>query len=313
MLEQDTLATLDLVQWLRTGGEASARLGISAPTISRYANKCLDLFRLELQRVNGEWHTVGDMTTLLMERHVHQTARWLGHRPLRLEATYWSGPLLCAPLPGRWLLGLCNIVGIPRNFQLVRERIVDACIAGLPDIPAPDDPELTAYPLSQMPVFFVAQQGHPLIGKRDLNYRDIAMYPSLALPEGAYPKVEAALQSLGLWNDQVHMSRYQRQKWEGMSETALTIGYGTCLSMRISGAGLVRLPLELPFASGEALVVRREFARQPELLALRRLLRQRLAVLARQHPELTLTDSDPQTSSHAGTLLQGCSSHPQPG
>jgi hypothetical protein len=293
VVDQETLAALDALQWLRTGAESSLRLGISAPMISRYSKKCLDLFDLELQRINGEWHTVGDMTTLLMERHVHQTARWLGYRHLRLEATYWSGPLLCTPPPDRWILGLCNIVGAPRSFQLVRERIVDACITGLPDIPPADDPDLTSHGLSSMPVFFVAPKGHPLVGKPDLSYSDIAIYPSLALPEGSYPKVEASLKSIGLWNDVVRMTRYRREKWEGRSEAELTIGYGTCLSMAISGEGLVRLPLELPFQSGEAIVVRREFAQNPQLLLLRTLLLERLGALALDNPELTLTGTDP--------------------
>ena len=296
MVDQDTLAALDALQWLRTGAEASARLGISAPMISRHTKKCLNLFDLELQRTNGEWHTVGDMRTLLLERHVHQTARWLGHRPLRLEATYWSGPLLCKPTPERWVLGLCNIVGIPRNFQLVRERIVDAFITGLPDIPCADDPELTAYCLSSMPVFFVVKPGHPLIGKTNLSYDDIATYPTLGLPEGAYPRVEKSLKAIGLWNDVVRMTRYKRERWEGLTEDDLTIGYGTCLSMTISGGDLIPLPLELPFQSGEAIVVRREFAMKPELIGLRDLIQSRLQQLAHDHPELSF--SSPYQAAH---------------
>jgi len=55
------------------------------------------------------------------------------------------------------------------------------------------------------------------------------------------------------------MARYKRGLWEGKSEADLTIGYGTVLSMKISGENLVRLPLNLPFTSGEAIVVHREF------------------------------------------------------
>ena len=289
MIDQDTLAALDALLWLRTGAEASARLGISPPMISRHAKKCLDLFDLELQRIDGEWHTVGDMTTLLLERHVHQTARWLSHRPLRLEATYWSGPLLCTPTPDRWLLGLCNIVGTPRNFQLIRDRIVDAFVTGLPDVPRADDPDLCAYCLSSMPVFFVVKPGHPLIGKTNLSYDDIATYPTLGLPQGAYPSVEKSLKALGLWNDIVRMTRYKRERWEGLSEENVTIGYATCLSMAISGGNLIALPLELPFQSGEAIVVRREFATEPELIGLRNLIQSRLQRLANDHPELSLS------------------------
>jgi hypothetical protein len=56
----------------------------------------------------------------------------------------------------------------------------------------------------------------------------------------------------------------------------------------VSGGTLVRLPLELPFRSGEALVVHRDFAGHPELLALRQLLLERLRQLARSHPELAV-------------------------
>ena len=74
--------------------------------------------------------------------------------------------------------GLCNNVGIARNLQLVRERIVDAWLCGLPDLPDP------------------------------LDLEALANFPSLALSEGAYPKVE-----------------------EGLTESAATISYATALSL----------------------------------------------------------------------------------
>ena len=286
MIDLDTLAALDGLQWLRTGEEVEKRFGVSASTVSRQSHRCLQRFGVRLERREGEWHVVGDDTLLQMQRRVHQTARWLEHRPLRLEATYWSGPLLATPTPERWILGLCSIVGVPRNFQLVRDRIVDACLIGLPDLPEPDDPELAALVLSSMPVFFVAAADHPLAQQNRVSLAEIARFPSLGLPPGSYPQVEIALRQLGLWNDPVRMTRYRRDLWEGRAEAELTIGYGTPLSLAVSGAGLVRLPLELPFRSGEALVVRRDFADHPELLALRQLLLERLNQLALLHPEI---------------------------
>ena len=288
MIDQEALAALDGLQWLRTGEEVEKRFGFNPSTVSRQSRRCLERFGLRLERQQGEWCLVGDARLLHMERRVHQTARWLGHRPLRLEATYWSGPLLCTPPPPRWSLGLSSIVGVSRNFALVRERIVDVFLAGLPDLPAPDDGELTALVLSSMPVFFVAAPDHPLTRQPSVSLADIASYPSLALPAGSYPQVEAALVELGLWNDPVRMQRYRRALWEGRAEAELTIGYGTPLSLEVSGGRLVRLPLELPFRSGEALVVRREFAGYPDLLALRRLLLERLRLLVPRHPELAV-------------------------
>ncbi len=288
MIDQDTLAALDGLQWLRTGEAVGKHFGFRASTVSRQSHRCLECFKLRLKRDQGEWCLDGDTTLLQMERRVHQSARWLGHRPLRLEATYWSKPLLCTPAPPRWRLGLSSIVGVPRNFALVRERIVDGFLAGLPDLPAPDDPDLTAVVLSSLPVFFVAAPDHPLTRAPALSVDDIARFPSLALPPGSYPLVEATLKQLGLWNDPVRMERYRRELWEGRAEEELVIGYGTPLSLAVSGGTLVRLPLELPFRSGEALVVHRDFAGHPELLALRQLLLDRLRQLARSHPELAV-------------------------
>jgi hypothetical protein len=100
--------------------------------------------------------------------------------------------------------------------------------------------------------------------------------------------VEESLKSIGLWNDYVRMSRYQRDSWEGKSEAELTIGYGTALSMAISGGNLVRLPLDLPFSSGESLVIHREFAGHQEMTSLRDLLLSRLESLSARYPEIQL-------------------------
>ena len=93
---------LDALQWLRTCEEVFKRFGLSKATVSRQSRKCLDLFGLDFQRIEGEWNTVGDSTILALERGVHQAARWQGRRPLRLEATLLVSPLVvhsCA----RWL------------------------------------------------------------------------------------------------------------------------------------------------------------------------------------------------------------------
>ncbi|MEB3331008.1 MAG: LysR substrate-binding domain-containing protein [Synechococcaceae cyanobacterium] len=286
VIDQDTLAALDGLQWLRTGEAVENCFGFHTATVSRHSRRCLERFGLKLRREQGEWCLAGDSTLLQMERRVHQAARWLAHRPLRLEATYWSGPLLCVPTPSRWLLGDSSIVGVQRNFQLVRERIVDVFLAGLPDLPARDDPDLAALLLCSMPVFYVAAADHPLSRVASLSVDEIARFPSLALPSGSYPLVESALKTLGLWNDPVRMGRYRRELWEGRAEEELVIGYGTPLSLEVSGGALVRLPLELPFRSGEALVVRREFAEHDDLLSLRKRLLERLRSLSLRHPEL---------------------------
>ncbi|MFM1813208.1 MAG: hypothetical protein RLZZ336_2146 [Cyanobacteriota bacterium] len=289
MVELDQLMALDGLQWLGSGDEVAKRYGISQATVSRSCRKVLKTFALQLERQNGELELIGDQTLLRLEREVHQQARLAWRRPLRLEATYWSAPTLCDTLPPGWLLGRSNIVGVRRNVQLLEDGVVDAWLAGLPDLPTADQPDLIAIPLSRMPVFFTCAPGHPLLERKTLTVDDIAQFPTLALPSGSYPLVEQALQGIGLWNDGVRMTRYRRDLWEGKAETELVVGYGTPLSMRISGGALRRLPLELPFASGDALVVRRALVASPRMQLLLDHLRTKVSELAQMDAEIAPT------------------------
>jgi hypothetical protein len=288
MVDLETLAALDGLLWLRTGEAAAQTLSLNQSTICRRAQQCQRVFGVETKKVDGEWDLLADHALLFAERSVHQQARWLGHGPLRLEATYWSRPLLCDPAPNGWVLGLGNIVGMPRNLSLLRLGIVDAWIGAGPDLPEPEDPELTALPLSEMPVHCVVGANHPLLERPSLRFEDLSPFPSLALPSGAYPKVEAALKQVGLWSSPVRMDRYDRRRWEGLSEEQLTIGYATAMSLEISGGGLHRLPLDLPIRSGDALIVKRAFASSPSIAALRQTLLERLAPIAARHPEIVI-------------------------
>ena len=293
MVELDILEALDGIQWLRTGEEVSRHFPISQPTVTRYCKKALRVFDLDMERRDGEWDLLGDPTVLGMERRVHQLARLHGLRRLRLEATYWSASTFCAQLPPGWMLGPSNIVGLPRNQLLLQERIVDAWIAGLPDLPSDSTTgcsgtALSATVLTRMPVFFTCAPNHPILENRSISFDDIADYPTLGLPSGSYPRVEAALKAIGLWNDAVRMSRYRRDRWEGRSEEELVIGYGTPLSMRVSGGSLCRLPLRLPFESGDALVTATEHHNHPRLRDLIMHLQAQLKPLVEADPEIEL-------------------------
>jgi DNA-binding transcriptional LysR family regulator len=295
MLTLEKLAALDLCLWLRSGEEAARRLGISQPSVSRHRRQALACFRLQLRNPDHEWEVLGSpmhLELLDQERHVHQCARWRGLAPLRIEGTYWSGPLLLSPEPPGWIGGRHDIVGVQRPLQWLRQGVIDAWLAGGPDWPDPEDPEFAVLQLCRMPVHLVVAPDHPLLSLLErqgaLGWDDVSAFPSLALPHGAYPKVEASLRRLGLWSSPARMGRYRRELWEGRGEQELMVAYATLLSEQIAGA-LVRLPLTLPVQSGEALVVRRAWAEQPRLQALAALLRQRLEPWARRHPELEIT------------------------
>lgn len=288
MISLDVLESLDGIQWLCSGEAVAQRFSLAQSTVSRYCKKALDLFDLEMERRQGEWELNGDQTLIKLERNVHQLARWLGHRPLRLEATYWSAPTLCQELPCDWILGRSNIVGVSRNLQLLEDGIIDCWITGLPDLPDQNHPNLTAIVLTRMPVFFTCAPNHPILKQQDIDYSDIAKYPTLALPSNSYPLVESGLKKIELWNNSVRMTRYQRERWEGKTESELVIGYGTPLSMLVSGGQLVRLPLLLPFESGDALVVRKKYKGSPRLGELLNCILSKINALAAVEPEITV-------------------------
>ena len=288
LIEQDVLAALDGLLWLRTGEAVAERFCLSQPSVSRLAARCLRLFDVKGRKLEGEWDLIGDEPLLSAERRVHQIARWMGYRPLRLEGTYWSGPLLCDPVPKGWVLGLCNIVGVQRNWELLRERIVDVWLSGLPDLPEPDDPDLTSITLSEMPVHCLVSDVHPLLNHTTLSFEDLQPFPSLALEDNTYPKVEAALKKVGLWSSPVRMKRYRSELWEGKTEEELMIGYGTVLSLELVGPSMRALPLDLPIQSGEALVVRREFVDSPLFRQLAHTLHHRLSQLAVRLSEIQM-------------------------
>ena len=292
MVEAEVLEALDGLQWLGSGEDVARRFGVSQSTVSRHSRKVLRVFDLEMERHNGEWELIGDQTFLKLERQVHQQARWAQPqgRPLRLEATYWTAQTLCDPVPTGWMLGRSNIVGVRRNFDLLEAGIVDCWIAGLPDLPTADQSDLAAITVSRMPVFFTCAPGHPLLKRKALSFDDIAEFPTLALPKGSYPLVEQGLRQIGLWTDGVRMHRYARDKWEGRTEADLVVGYGTPLSLRVSGGDLCRLPLRLPFSSGDALVFKRDLLRHGRLEELLMELRSRLRSLAQIEPEIEVCE-----------------------
>ena len=107
-------------------------------------------------------------------------------------------------------------------------------------------------------------------------------------------RVQAVLQSLGLWASPSAMRRYDYSKWEGRTADDLTVGYATVFSLPLFRTPQVILPIPIPLEVGDTLVVQRRYAEHPRLLALLEILRQRALELAALHPEVCACSvSDP--------------------
>ena len=279
---------LDHLIWLRSGEAAAQRLHCAQSTVSRRNNETVRCFGLEIQRENGEWQLEGDQTLLLMERCVHQMHRLRSNDSFcRLEASPWAGPALAEPMPLGWAGGSWDHVGMERPLQLLRERVIDAWIGSYqPDMPTSDG-EITVIDLCRTPVHLVAHPDHPLALRQSLQPEDLEPFPSLSLPSGAFPKTEAILRSHGLWTTPFRMTRYKPELWEGQTADQVTLTYANCLALEVM-KGLKVLPFDLGLISGESLVVRTDLLPQPKILALLSTLRRRIAMKAKEIPEIAL-------------------------
>lgn len=287
MVTPEELSALDHLQWLRTGAAAARALHSSQPSISRRVAHVLQRFGCSLRRQGGEWQIRGHRELLTAERQVHQVWRLRGGEPLRLEATYWSGASLATPAPPGWSTGLFDLPGKDIPLRLLRERVIDAWIAGyLPDLPGADDPEFAVIELCHMPCQLQAARNHPLARETGLTPADLSRFPSLALPEGWFPVLEAKLKAQQLWTTpSVQFRRYDEENWEGRTADAVTLCYGNALNLALHPE-LVQLDWNIGHSGGEALVVHRDLLEEGAILLLLEELRLRVRRLSSQHPEL---------------------------
>ena len=285
----DALDSLDALIWLRTGEAACRRLGTAQPTISRRVRQVIAAFDLRLHKQGGEWSLLGDQSLLAMERLVHQHYRWRHQQPLRIEAQYFSGPLYCEPPPAGWIVGNFDFLEVHTPLRHLRTGVIDAWIACHPDVPPPDDGQFACFPLTRLPTHLVVAPDHPLLQLGEaIRLDDVRRYPSLALPDNAFPQVQAHLHALGLWNLTASLQRYDKHRWEGRISDTLVVGYASAFSLRLFDSPQVVLPLSIDLEVGDTLVVRRDFADHPRLQQLLAQLRLSAVELARLHPEVRL-------------------------
>lgn len=289
MVTIDELAALDLLVWLRSGEAASKRLKISQPTISRISRRVLSVFGLAPIRNQGEWVFRGSEELLNMERSVHQEHRWLKGMPLRIDAQYYSGPLFLGDERQDWIAGNFDFLEIGLPLNLLRKGVLDAWIGCYPDVPGDDDPDFACFHLTRLPTHLVVASDHPLVGLGpSISIEDVHAYPSLALPDGAFPEIQRQLEALGLWNSPTRIRRYEVSRWEGRTADQLTVGYATAFTINLFPTPQVILPLPIAVTVGDTLVVSRRYQEHPRLLALLAHLRSRAIELARLHADVEL-------------------------
>jgi hypothetical protein len=288
MISPDELQALDLLIWLRTGKLAGHHLGCNQSTISRRVEQVQRVLQVDLKRVRGEWWVHGNTLLLELERQVHQLYRCLGRAPLRLEAGFPVSSRLLHPAPHGWITGLHDEIGPRRSLRLLRYRIIDAWLAtSVDELPADVMEEFAVFDLYRAPVHLMAAADHPLASERGLTQADLERFPSVALPQGWYPRTADHLRSQGLWNMPERAGRYDESSWEARLSEDLTLFYATP-HLRERGPHLVPLDWDLGLHAVESLVVHQTLLEQPAIAHLVEEIRRRARVEASLFPELEL-------------------------
>jgi len=261
MFDVFRLSCLDYLIWLRSGQDAALRLNCNQATVSRNANSVAEFLELDPKKLEGEWTLGGDLSILNAERKVHQLYRWNQGKLPRIDSVYGVGAPYFKELPAPWICGPANFLNTGYPLSLLKNSILDVWLGCYPDVPAEDDDEFLVINLTRYPSYFLVDRMHPLLNRVDkLVIEDLQSFPVLSLPDGAFPKIQHHLQSLGFQRSTVGAIRYEFSCWEGRTEDQVTVSYGTVHTISNFAETKVPLPLSTGLTVGDSLVVARRFA-----------------------------------------------------
>lgn len=287
LVSLDLLDSFDGLIWMQSGKQVGNQFQQHQTTVSRNQKKCAQAFGLALKKENGIWTIDGDKRLLVLEREVHQAARFQGKAPLRIEANGWMDGLLCSPAPEGSITGACKPLGVKRCLSLLHSHIVDAWLCPLPDAPNHHD-DLSIHALCKMPMRLMVSPDHPLLKQRSITLDKAQKYPWQRIPRGAYPGTEKQLRALHLWPPERRSRQLSEASQKEMNNLSLSVHVGSVLTNNRCTPGLVPLPLELGLETGIAVITKQQHSNQKAVLTLSAALRQRLVEQQIQHPEIQL-------------------------
>ena len=180
MISQHELESFDLLQWLGTGELAASQLCCNQATVSRQAQHVQETFGISLKRLpGGAYGMTGNDRLLRLERQVHQVARILGRRPLRLHLITGKGHL-AKGLPHGWC---CNPPSRlePRvdGAALLDNYVLDACIMQRPQVASLDPQRFCVIELLSSPLYLVSNGSHALSHEKGIKAADLASQTEL--------------------------------------------------------------------------------------------------------------------------------------
>ena len=136
MVTEEQLTALDLTLWLGSTERAADVDFSTQSTISRRNHKVLKQFGINLIRNKSELLVSGELQLLDLERQVHQIARLKRRRALRLQAPFWLQHSPGIVIPEGWKMNSPRAdISCRDPVTLVREHVLDACLATPTQIP----------------------------------------------------------------------------------------------------------------------------------------------------------------------------------
>lgn len=271
----DQLAALDLLLWL-TGSQRAARMErTNQSTIVRRSQAVETCFGVTIQRDPNGWRVTGDNQLLRMERQLHQQARLLGHRPLRLHAPFWTLQNGLRRLPPGWCTNPATAMAVCENpIELLRAHVIDAALLTPTQMPPERDDlacvELYASPI-QLTVLAESRLSDPLGTYQALRERGaLVMRQPSFLPRSCLLRCQEWFGELMPASDAAEFPAHTNGHGKPASQpAALSVAFLTPEMRQVQG-----LPFAIDAAAGarpyvERLVVRAELASEPAFLRLR--------------------------------------------
>ena len=289
MLSQEELESLDFLQWLGTGALAARQLSCNQATVSRHAAHGQKTLGISLQRQpGGTYGVTGNDRLLRLERQVHQVARFLGRRPLRLHLITGKGHL-CMGLPPGW----CSNPPCPLEYQvdgaaLLDGYVLDACIMQRPQVASLDSQRYCVVELLNSPLFLVANGDHALTQAKGITATDLARQARLihlnVLPVATRLATEQLHASL-LGNPKLDVVQSEKSAHCGKCATMASVFYVSALGL--GQQDRLHIDFGVNYTTSDFVVFLRENREAPGIQLLLDQLRLSLRAVAARLPELS--------------------------
>jgi DNA-binding transcriptional LysR family regulator len=289
MISLQELESFDWLQWLGTGELAARQLCCNQATVSRHAQHVQKILGVRLERhSDGSYGPTGNNRLLRLERQVHQLARTLGRRPMRLHLMTGKG-YLTRGLPQGWC---CNppsrLEAQVDGAALLADYVLDACIMQRPQVAGLDPQSFCAIELFSSPLYLVLNGSHTLSHDKGITAADLASSTQLIHLNGLPLATRQATEQLHarLLGEQMLVAA-QSEKAEDLSNPPIQAKIYYVHALGLGQQDHVPIDFDVNYTTRDYVVFLRENMETPGIQLLLDELRSSLQATAARLPQLS--------------------------